>query len=63
MHSLSRNKLGSDGAAALAPGIVASGSLTKLDVSWNDMKTEGVKLLRNAVQKRKGFELIDHCNN
>ena len=35
MHSLSYNELGSNGAAALAPGLAANGSLTSVSASPN----------------------------
>jgi len=41
---------------------VVSASLTRLNVSYNSMRDEGVKLLRDAVSGRERFELIDHGN-
>jgi len=65
MHSLSRNGLGPAGAAALAPGVAASASLTRLDVSHNflDRGGQGVKMLREAVGGREGFTLLDDDND
>ena len=60
---LSNNRLGPEGASALAPAIAVRPSLTKLDVSYNSMKGEGVKVIRDAVRGREGFSLIDHGND
>ena len=39
------------------PKIFVSASLTRLDVSDNKMGDGGVKLLRDALSERQGFEL------
>ena len=59
------NEIGPEGAKALAPALAASGSLTRLDVSYNylDRGGQGVKILRDAVSGRKGFVLIDNDND
>ena len=57
MRSLSYNKLGPDGAAALAPGIAASTSLTALDARHNGLDNEAQALLRQVVQGQSGFDL------
>ena len=61
---LTDNHLGPEGAKAIASGIRDNSSVTRLDVSWNDLNRggEGVKLLRDAVKGRKGFALIDGNN-
>ena len=50
------------GIKALASAIGVNGSLTQLDVSANYLDRGGVKLLRDAVSKRKGFVLIAYDN-
>ena len=58
-YRLEGNELGPDGAKALAPGLTANASLTKLDVRYNSsMGEEGKAALRKAVEGRSGFELI-----
>ena len=59
--NFSMNQLGPEGAKALAPVLVRA-SLTRVNVSYNSMRDKGVKLLRDAVSGREGFELIDHRN-
>ena len=54
---LSRNRIGPDGAKAIAAFCAVSTSLTKLDVRWNDIDSEGKEALRDAVKGRKGFDL------
>ena len=59
------NGLGEADAVLLASDLSkagVSGALTRLDVSFNSMKSEGVKLLREAVGGRANFELIDEYN-
>ena len=55
-------RLGVEGAKAMAELVLATPSMTSLDVSWNDMGPEGVNLLTNAVLShsiplRRGFKL------
>ena len=50
------------GVQAIADALGVNASLTRLNVSYNSMRDEGVKLLRDAVSGREGFELIDHRN-
>ena len=56
------NMGGSAGAKHVADMLSVCPSLTRVDVSWNSMEAEGVKLLRDAVSGREGFVLIDHEN-
>ena len=55
--NLMENKIGPDGAAALAPAIAVSSSLTHLDVQFNSLGEEGEAVLRKAVEGRSGLEL------
>ena len=57
MHSLSRNSLGAEGAAALAPALAANGSLTALDLSSNYLMDEGVSAVCQAIQNNKETKL------
>ena len=57
MRSLFGNGLGAAGAAALAPGVAASASLTALDVRSNGLGDQGEALLQQAVQGRSAFDL------
>ena len=53
------NRIGPEGAKALAPALAANASLTKLNVRYNSsMGEEGKAALRKAVEGRSGFELI-----
>ena len=58
--NLNYNGIGPGGAKAIAALCAVRPSLTRVDVSWNSMKAEGVKLLRDAVSGREGFVLVDH---
>ena len=42
---------------ACIPKIFVTASLTRLDVSYNNMGDGGVKLLRDALRERQGFDL------
>ena len=57
VHSLRKNNLGPNGAAALAPGLAANSGLTKLDVRFNDMSSEAKEMIRKAVEGCEGFVL------
>jgi hypothetical protein len=57
LRSLSRNHLGAEGAAALAPALAANGGLTALDLSSNDLKDEGVSAVCEAIQSNKETKL------
>jgi Leucine Rich repeat len=74
--SLSGNRLGTAGAAALAPAIAANGGLTSLSLSSNDIggywdanqKTivftpEGPKAIADALLVNGGLTSIDLRNN
>ena len=50
MRSLSFNELGPDGAAALAPGIAASASLTELNLASNNLAGETGYVKATKVQ-------------
>ena len=43
--------------------ILVNGSLTRVNVKFNSMKTEGVTLLRDAVKGRADFVLEDEYND
>ena len=51
------NDIGTEGAKALAAGLAANASLTRLDARVNDLGEEGKAMLRKAVEGRSGFEL------
>ena len=53
---LSHNKVGSKGAAALAPAIAVSGELTVVNVLRNNLDVPSAKMLA-AVAKEKGISL------
>ena len=55
--NLSGNELRPEGAAALAPAIAVSPSLTRLDVRHNLLWDKGKGVLRNSIEGRSGFEL------
>ena len=57
LHSLSRNFLGAEGAAALAPALAANGSLTALDLYFNQLNNEGVSAVCEAIQSNKETKL------
>ena len=57
MHSLSRNSLGAEGAAALAPALAANGSLTELSINGNVVGDEGVRAICEAIQSNKETKL------
>ena len=50
---LSQNDIGPEGAKAVAAMAAVVGSLTRLDVSHNNMGDGGVKLLRDALRERQ----------
>ena len=50
--------LGVDEAKAVADYVSVSGSLTKLDVRYNELDNETKALLRDAVKDKSGFELL-----
>ena len=51
-------QLGSVGAEALAGALRVNGSMTRLDVRYNPLREEGEAVLRKAVERRSGFELV-----
>ena len=51
------NKIGTEGAKAVADALRVNGSLTRADVRWNAMRAEGEEVLRKAIEGRSGFEL------
>ena len=57
MRSLRWNRLGAEGAAALAPALAANGSLTALDLSANKLKDKGVSAVCKAIQSNKETKL------
>ena len=54
---LSGNKLGPEGAAALAPAIAVSASVTELNLYQNYIKDEGVTAICEALQSNKETKL------
>jgi hypothetical protein len=60
LRSLHRNRLGAEGAAALAPALAANGGLaglTDLNIAVNWIKDEGITAICNAVQGNKESKL------
>ena len=53
---LSGNELGPEGAAALAPAIAVSASVTVTDMRYNNLDTESATML-TTVAKEKGISL------
>ena len=54
---LYQNKIGPDGAKALAPAIAGSGSLTSLDVGYNRIDQPSARAILDAM-KGKDMKLI-----
>ena len=74
MHSLSWNRLGAEGAAALAPALAANGALTSIDLSGNKLcgmatygggnyTAEGITAIANALRVNGGLTTIDLSDN
>ena len=57
LHSLGGNKIGPEGAKAMAEALHANRSLTELDVRNNGFDDESEALLRDAVKDKNGFQL------
>ena len=55
--SLRWNRLGDEGAKALAPAIAANASLTHIDLENNGFGEEGKAAIREAVSGKTGFKL------
>ena len=54
---LAYNKIGDEGAKALAAGVAASGSTAALYLDFNQISRAAKQSLRDAVQGRQGFSL------
>ena len=54
---LAGNRIGVDGAKAIAEALKVNPVLTKLDLRWNTMGDAGKKAVRDAVKDRSGFVL------
>ena len=57
--SLSGNRLGPAGAAALAPAIAANGGLTKISLAKNEFGEEGTKAICEALEQNKTLKELD----
>ena len=55
---LGGNRVGSEGAKALADALRVNAVLTELDVEYNSLSDKGKKALRDAAKGREGFELV-----
>ena len=58
MHSLSGNQLGPDGAAALAPGVAASGELTCVNLLSNNMDPESATMLLKVKAEKPNLRTL-----
>ena len=54
---LAGNRIGVDGAKAIAEALKVNPVLTKLDLRYNNMGDAGKKAVRDAVKDLSGFEL------
>ena len=54
---LNSNKIGAEGAIAIAEALKVMAVLTKLNLKYNGMGDAGEKAVRDAVKDRSGFEL------
>jgi len=61
--NLSDNKLGSEGAKALAPAIRDSHSLTSISLRFNNLGPEGAKALGPAIAVSHSLTAVDTRNN
>jgi NLR family CARD domain-containing protein 3 len=59
LRSLSRNHLGAEGAAALAPALAANGALTKLSLAENKLEEEGTKAICEALEQNTTLKELD----
>jgi hypothetical protein len=56
--NLHRNKIGPDGATALADALRVNAVLITCDVRFNNMGEEAKAVLQGAVKGREGFVLV-----
>ena len=59
MRSLSRNRLGAEGAAALAPALAANSALTRVDIRHNNIAGDGAAQLAAAVLGNLKIEMFN----
>jgi len=59
LRSLSGNRLGAEGAAALAPALAANGALTKLSLAQNKLEEEGTKAICEALEQNTTLKELD----
>jgi hypothetical protein len=59
LRSLSHNRLGAEGAAALAPALAANGALTCVDVRHNNIAGDGAAQLAAAVLGTLKIEMFN----
>jgi hypothetical protein len=55
--NLAVNRIGVEGAKAIAEALKVNAVLTKLDLRINNLGEAGKKAVRDAVKNRSGFEL------
>lgn len=55
--NLSGNYIGAEGAKPLADALRVEGSLTRLNVEYNDLGDEGRAIISSAVQGKVDFDL------
>jgi NLR family CARD domain-containing protein 3 len=59
LRSLSRNRLGAEGAAALAPALAANSALTRVDIRHNNIAGDGAAQLAAAVLGNLKIEMFN----
>ena len=57
MLEIVKNGVGPAGAESVAAMAAVTGSLTKLDLRFNNIDSEGAAAIRKAVEGREGFAL------
>ena len=58
VHSLSYNELGSNGAAALAPGLAANGGLTSISLLGNKFDKEAAQMLLQIKAEKPNLHTL-----
>jgi Ran GTPase-activating protein (RanGAP) involved in mRNA processing and transport len=61
--NLTWNKIGDDGAVALAAGLKVNSSLQTLNLTWNKIGDEGAVALAEALKDNKSLQTLALCKN